>query len=481
MGKEAIPFTTKALIYGTPLVSMLLFAGNFAWLVKLQSTVNLNCGQGKLAENELPDPLSDRAKRESDSEFTDYFGKIALLQLRALKASCQSNEKLCVQGPKGDTGSEGRRGEKGNEGPPGPKGPKGDKGDPGPRGNSGPLSISVVPPTFLFKPKDFVGIRDGSAEFECKVTGFPKPTIYWRKEGLQQLPPHARVSVHYRNKLTITNLNQDDEGQYICIAENVFGVAESSAQLFVHAAPKFTDIGPKRLTVFPTNPEVVLPCKASGYPQPKIRWSRHGASLPENSFVHSNGSLGIFEFSRRDNGRYVCRAENSHGHVTHSTDVSVYDANIHGLVVRNNTKALINCTICPLEKFTFRWKRDGGKDLPLNRTKMFNCFLEISPVYMQDAGNYTCEASSEGRRSSQVLPVIVLGKPQIKIFVLGKLNRAPVQNDTLYVSPGDSITCFTVGTPLPTVTWKRHNNKQDHTRVTLRISLALMKNNLLFY
>ena len=79
-----------------------------------------------------------------------------------------------------------------------------------------------------------MGIRGGTAEFECKVTGFPKPTIYWRKEGRERLSPHAQVSVHYRNKLTITNLNQEDEGRYICIAENVFGVAESSTQLFIH-------------------------------------------------------------------------------------------------------------------------------------------------------------------------------------------------------------------------------------------------------
>ena len=88
--------------------------------------------------------------------------------------------------------------------------------------------------------------------------------------------------------------------------------------------------------------------------------------------------------------------------------------------------------------------------------------------------------------------ILYVGKPQIKIFVLGtafvlafiiftiyfcagKLNRAPVQNDTLYVSPGDSITCFTVGTPLPTVTWKRHNNKQVTSGLgsaTLRVSGA---------
>ena len=82
--KETIPLATKALIYGTPFVSLLLFAGNFAWLVKLQSTVNLSCSQGKLSENELPDPFSlpGRAKRQSDPVFTDLFDRIAQAQVK---------------------------------------------------------------------------------------------------------------------------------------------------------------------------------------------------------------------------------------------------------------------------------------------------------------------------------------------------------------------------------------------------------------
>ena len=209
------------------------------------------------------------------------------------------------------------------------------------------------------------------------------------------------------------------------------------------------------MIVLPTNPEVVLPCQASGYPQPKIRWSRHEASLPENSVVHSNGSLVIAEFFSRDNGRYVCRAENNHGHVTHSTDVSVYGgeehrkpmlnnskfylpvAITHGLEVINNTKAVIKCTVCPFQKLTFDWTREDGKDLPPTRKKINKCSLEISPVLMQDAGYYTCTASS----GSQVLKdrvfltvlgsylltailflhtvIFCVGKPEIKTIVLG--------------------------------------------------------------
>ena len=84
----------------------------------------------------------------------------------------------------------------------------------------------------------------------------------------------------------------------------------------------------------------------------------------------SNGSLVISEFSSRDNRRYVCRAENSHGHVTHATDMLVYHGDKrtknainyskalcveinHGLEVINNTKASLKCTICPFKNFSF--------------------------------------------------------------------------------------------------------------------------------
>ncbi|XP_065844103.1 contactin-5-like [Oscarella lobularis] len=461
MSKETIPFTTKAVIYGTPFVSLLLFAGNFAWLTKLQATVNLSCSQDKLADNELPaslpfsPPLPSRAKRDSDSIIKNYFGRIAEVQLKALKATCQSNEKLCFQGPKGDTGSDGKRGEKGEKGDQGMqglKGSKGAKGDMGPRGKLGPLSISVVPPTFIYKPKDFIGIRGGTAVFECKTTGFPKPTIRWRKEGAQ-LPSHAIVSVHYRNKLTITNLKQDDEGQYVCVAENIFGIAESSAQLAIQAAPKLTDVGPKLVTVIPTNPVVALPCKASGFPQPKILWSRRGASLPNNSLVYPNGSLVISQFSDSDIGRYTCQAENVHGHVAHSTDISVYHEIVHGLEVVNNTKASIKCTICPFKKLTFDWKREDGKALPINRTKISNCFLEISPVLKQDAGNYSCIAKSKDSYSTQVL------KDHVSLTVLAKPTISSPRDEIMYISPGENLTCCAVGPPSPKVTWIRHNKE----------------------
>ena len=85
----------------------------------------------------------------------------------------------------------------------------------------------------------------------------------------------------------------------------------------------------------------------------------------------------------------------------------------HGLEVINNTKASLKCTICPFKNFSFSWKREDGRDLSINRTEMTKCTLEISPVFMQDAGQYTCIASSNNSYSSQVL------RDQVRLTVLG--------------------------------------------------------------
>ena len=90
-------------------------------------------------------------------------------------------------------------------------------------------------------------------------------------------------------------------------------------------APVLAEVAPKKVMVLPANPNISLPCKASAFPKAKISWLRRGAALPDDAVVTSDGSLRIVEFSKEDNGVYVCRAENEHGHAEHATDVSLYN------------------------------------------------------------------------------------------------------------------------------------------------------------
>ena len=97
-------------------------------------------------------------------------------------------------------------------------------------------------------------------------------------------------------------------------------------------APVLAEVAPKKVMVLPANPSIDLPCKASAFPKAKISWARRGAALPDSAVITSDGSLRIAEFSKEDNGVYVCRAENEHGYVERATDVSLYNQgrNLHG-------------------------------------------------------------------------------------------------------------------------------------------------------
>ena len=87
MSRQDLPGSTKSLVYVTPLVSLLLFAGNFLWLAKLQTAVNDLSRENTeiLLTIGLPSDVSisepDRIKRQSDLGFGDLFSQIAVKQV----------------------------------------------------------------------------------------------------------------------------------------------------------------------------------------------------------------------------------------------------------------------------------------------------------------------------------------------------------------------------------------------------------------
>ena len=57
----------------------------------------------------------------------------------------------------------------------------------------------------------------------CNATGNPVPTISWTKDG-SPISSNSSVSLSVDNKrLTITNVNRNDSGEYRCVAGNSVG------------------------------------------------------------------------------------------------------------------------------------------------------------------------------------------------------------------------------------------------------------------
>jgi len=94
------------------------------------------------------------------------------------------------------------------------------------------LNMSTVKPFINTEPKDVTVHTGQTAEFECKVGGDPKPNIYWEREGNKM--PYGRAQILDNKSLRIINVIAQDEGLYICNAENDVGSEKAKASLTVH-------------------------------------------------------------------------------------------------------------------------------------------------------------------------------------------------------------------------------------------------------
>lgn len=95
----------------------------------------------------------------------------------------------------------------------------------------------VALPVFLTKPQDSKTAINGVAKFECVASGNPQPSVFWTKEGSQELmfPENSYGQFHVSSEgtLEIRNARKDDAGYYVCSAFSVAGSGTTRAFLQV--------------------------------------------------------------------------------------------------------------------------------------------------------------------------------------------------------------------------------------------------------
>ncbi|XP_064610527.1 LOW QUALITY PROTEIN: basement membrane-specific heparan sulfate proteoglycan core protein-like [Liolophura sinensis] len=155
-------------------------------------------------------------------------------------------------------------------------------------------------------------------EFECIVTGTPRPTIQWNKLG-GVIPPRAVIG---EGILIIPQVQPEDAGTYRCTATNMAGSVQSQVVLFVRARPVISI--PQNIRTAALGSTANLNCDAQGFPQPAITWNRREGQLPGDHIVR-NGELTIPTVRREDAGTYVCSAANDYGITEHPVQLVVGD------------------------------------------------------------------------------------------------------------------------------------------------------------
>uniref|UniRef100_A0A8C7MIU8 Heparan sulfate proteoglycan 2 n=1 Tax=Oncorhynchus kisutch TaxID=8019 RepID=A0A8C7MIU8_ONCKI len=250
-----------------------------------------------------------------------------------------------------------------------------------------PLAVRV-------SPQVEVKARGSAVEFTCSAAGGLGTTMEWLKEG-GALPPNHHIK---DGVLRIENLEQRNEGIYICRATSVHGQAQDSAKLTIQALPKvMINVRTAVQTVMVGN-SVEFECQAIGEPQPTVRWSRVGGPLPAHIMV-KGGMLKIEQVSDADAGQYRCTATNNVGSVQSQVVLHVQSLpQIAALPELNEvtvgSDAVLPCVASGYPVPAIEWSKVLDGELPPKCRQVVNT-LTVPEVTHEDSGIYVCTASNK--------------------------------------------------------------------------------------
>ncbi|KAM8835709.1 roundabout homolog 1-like isoform 1-T2 [Synchiropus picturatus] len=74
---------------------------------------------------------------------------------------------------------------------------------------------------------------DSAVVLSCQTAGSPPPTVHWKKDGEEMLPPDARYSITDAGSLEIHQAKLGDSGLYTCVASSPSGEASWTAYVKV--------------------------------------------------------------------------------------------------------------------------------------------------------------------------------------------------------------------------------------------------------
>nr|XP_049463319.1 papilin isoform X5 [Anopheles coluzzii] len=175
-------------------------------------------------------------------------------------------------------------------------------------GIPGPTVLEEVPQEEL----DIKSEEGGIALLRCFATGFPPPSIRWRKGEIMLNTNQGRYVITSDGDLQIVQLHRTDSGTYVCIADNGIGEpALREVQLTVNAPVSVQMHFPQGRDLRP-NSNFTINCTVDGYPRPTVNWFKDGQMLVPTDRIHITDAhqLMVFGAIPSDTGRYKCLARN---------------------------------------------------------------------------------------------------------------------------------------------------------------------------
>ncbi|KFQ89263.1 Obscurin, partial [Phoenicopterus ruber ruber] len=178
-----------------------------------------------------------------------------------------------------------------------------------------------IPPDFEEELADCTAELGETVKLACKVTGAPKPSVSWYKDGKTvEVDPHHIIIEDPDGSCTLIldNLTGVDSGQYMCFASSPAGNASTLGKILVQVPPRF--VNKVRNAYFIEGEDAQFTCTIEGAPRPQIRWYKDGILLKDTSKYQTFSEprsgmivLVVKNPSNEDMGHYECELVNRLG------------------------------------------------------------------------------------------------------------------------------------------------------------------------
>ncbi|KAM9536421.1 neural cell adhesion molecule L1-like protein isoform 5-T8 [Salvelinus alpinus] len=257
---------------------------------------------------------------------------------------------------------------------------------------------------------------------ECIAEGFPTPMIEWLKID-HRLPDRVTIENHGK-LLSIDQVDEDDNGKYMCKAMNIHGMAVHYFDVSVEEPPQWVSEPESQLSMIGS--DVLINCSATGTPQPTIQWMVNGKPIeevPASNRKEFDDKIVLHKANSTDSAVYQCEASNRHGTLLANANIMImnlppmilteegleYSA-VEGKVI------VMHCKVFSSPPSAVTWnKEDSTRSVEGPRfTVHQNGSLEIYNVEKEDMGQYTCY--TKNTEGASAITALLDVKDPTKIF-----------------------------------------------------------------
>ncbi|XP_061842088.1 hemicentin-1 [Nerophis lumbriciformis] len=324
----------------------------------------------------------------------------------------------------------------------------------------------LVPPSIsgeTTEPREVQATQDSAVTLECHAEGNPPPQISWLKNGQPLLLSPRTHLISGDSVLRISALQSSDAGIYTCIARSQAGLAELSYDVQVQVPPGVDYVEPVEPVTVVKGSLVTLTCEARGIPPPTLTWMKDGQPLSLHRNLLLDGQetrLQLPDVAPSEAGLYSCVASNQAGSSTKTFNLTILEpprisrsqGTPEELTIAVNSPLELECLAEGVPPPTLSWLKDGqsleGNDI----IQEDGHILSISKVQVEDAGLYTCLASSPAGEDGRNHWIRVQVPPTL-------LGSEDVRTLTVPVNGHLTLECLADSDPPPDIEWYKDEVK----------------------